>query len=272
MRLMVSARSRNFFLGLATLSAFLILTSSAWAQATSTNSVGGQVVDPQNAAVPGAEVTLTESATSEKLSTKTNNDGRYIFINVGSGTYSISISKTGFSTVQTQGLQVVIGEPVTYNATLAVGTTATTIEVSASAAELVTSNASVGASLTGAMLLDLPNMGRDVATLAILQPGTTQAGTFAGATAGAVSDQNTYQIDGGNATGDMLGNVTSYQTNFAGIRAARRLAPLLRPTSRRALKAWKNSRSPPSTRQPILITFDRRPGSDCHQPRNQSVS
>ena len=90
------------------------------------------------------------------------------------------------------------------------GATTTTIEVTSSAAEIVTTTASVGTSLSGQILQDLPNMGRDVSSLALLQPGTTLSGN----TAGAVTDQNTYQIDGGNATDDMSGNVTTYQTNF----------------------------------------------------------
>lgn len=205
----LSARTRfSFAFAAAMLSGLLLFSSAAWGQATSTNSVSGLVVDQQKAAVPGAEITLTDPTTNQSSVTKSNNDGRYIFINVSSGTYIVTVTKPGFSAVRTDTLQVVIGEPVTFNAVLAVGSTATTIKVVASAgAELVTSNSSVGSSLSGSILQDLPNMGRDVSTLAILQPGTTQSGTFAGATAGAVSDQNTYQIDGGNATDDMSGNV-----------------------------------------------------------------
>jgi Carboxypeptidase regulatory-like domain len=196
----------------------LFLASTAWPQATSSSSVSGLVTDAQNAAVPDAEVKLINTSTNETLVARTNDVGRYIFIDVGSGTYALTITKAGFSTVKADALQVVIGQPVTFDAVLPVSATATTVEVVATAgADLVTTNSSVGASLSGAILQDLPNMGRDTSTLALLQPGTTLAGTYAGATAGAVSDQNTYQIDGGNATDDMSGNVTSYQTNFTGI-------------------------------------------------------
>ncbi len=51
------------------------------------------------------------------------------------------------------------------------------------------------------------------ATLAVLQPGVTPGGY----TAGAVQDQNTYTIDGGNNSDDMAGNNTSYVTNFTGM-------------------------------------------------------
>ena len=207
---------RHFSVAKATvlLTGVILLSTSAWAQATSSSSVSGLVTDQQKSAIPGAEVKLVDPTTSQTSIAKTNDSGRYIFVNVGSGTYSLSVTKEGFSTFRTDALQVTIGQPLTVNATLQVGSTTTTIEVTSTAgAELVTTNASVGTSLTGQVLQDLPNMGRDVSTLALLQPGTT----LTGYTAGAVSDQNTYQIDGGNASDDMAGNVTSYQTNFIGL-------------------------------------------------------
>jgi hypothetical protein len=211
----VSARVKFSFAGFAVLVAGMsILSSSAWAQATSTSTVSGVVTDQQKAAVAGAVVKLLDPSTNQAATTTTNDAGRYIFVNVNSGTYSLSVTKSGFSVFVTDALPVTIGESVTVNAVLQVGSTTTVIEVIATAgAELVTTNAAVGTTLSGDALQDLPNMGRDVSTLAVLQPGTT----LTGFTAGSYNDQNTYQIDGGNATDDMAGNVTAYQTNFTGL-------------------------------------------------------
>ena len=84
------------------------------------------------------------------------------------------------------------------------------------AAELQTTSASVGTTVNSQALLALPNLGRDAATLTILQPGITPGGS----TAGAVNDQNTYLIDGGNNSDDMSGGTTSYTTNFTGLGGA----------------------------------------------------
>src|SRR5205807_3047664 len=73
-------------------------------------------------------------------------------------------------------------------------------------------NAAVGSTLTAEALALLPNLGRDVSTLAILQPGTAPGGQ----TAGSFSDQNVFMLDGGNNSDDMAGNNTSYVTNFTG--------------------------------------------------------
>src|SRR5262249_4123705 len=149
----------------------------AWSQATSTATVVGLVTDEQNAAVVGAEVRITDLGTGSSQATTTNDTGRYVLVNVSPGTYSITVTKQGFSAFKIGEQKVDVGTTLTINAALKVGSTSTTIEVSASAgAELQTTNATVGTTLTSAALQMLPNMGRDVSTLAVLQPGTTPGG------------------------------------------------------------------------------------------------
>ena len=107
-----------------------------------------------------------------------------------------------------------IGVVLTANASLKIGSTTTTVEVTASSgAELQTMNATVGNAMTQTSLLVLPNLGRDATSMAVLQPATTPGGNAAGA----VGDLNTYQLDGANITDDMGGNVTTYQTNSNGL-------------------------------------------------------
>src|SRR5579862_4057421 len=186
----------------------------AWAQATSTASVSGQVTDPQGAAIVGATVQMVEPNTNSNLTTQSNDVGRYIFVNVPSGTYSMTFSKSGFTSYRVSNTVVTVGASVTVNAKLEVGQTTTTVEVTATAgAELQTTSAAVGTAISGAQLQALPNMGREASTLAVLQPGVG----LDGSTAGAVRDQNTFQLDGGNNTDDMAGTNNSYVTNFAGL-------------------------------------------------------
>lgn len=185
-----------------------------FAQATSTATVTGQVTDQQGAAVPGAGIKLIDPATNAVQTATTNNDGRYVIVNAPPSTYKAVFTKPGFATSELQGITVEVGTTLTLNATLQVGAASTTVEVQAQAAtELQTTNASVGTTLSSSAILALPNLGRDVATLAVLQPGVNPGGY----TAGAVQDQNTYTIDGGNNSDDMAGNNTSYVTNFTGM-------------------------------------------------------
>jgi carboxypeptidase family protein len=82
--------SRLFFgLGL-TLGLLVCLSATpAWSQATSTSTVTGLVTDQQSSAITGAEVRLTDTGTGSALSTTTNDTGRYVFVNVSPGSYTI---------------------------------------------------------------------------------------------------------------------------------------------------------------------------------------
>src|SRR6266705_5258434 len=200
-------------LSLCCLAALLSLGTTLVRSQTSTSSITGQVTDQQNAAIVGAEVKMTDVATNAVQAASTNETGRYVFVNVPSGIYNLTYSKAGFSQGKVMGQKVEVGSVLTLNTTLQVGATSTTIEIKASAgAELQTTNAAVGTTITSETLMMLPNMGRDVSTLAVLQPGTTPSGM----TAGAFSDQNVFMLDGGNNSDDMAGNNTSYVTNFTG--------------------------------------------------------
>jgi hypothetical protein len=193
---------------------FLLGACIAWGQTSTAGTVAGLVTDEQNAVIPGATVKLTDTSTNEVMNSLTNTDGRYVFASVKPGKYNLSFGKDGFTSYRVDGQGVDIGQALTINATLKVGSTTTTVEVSASAgAELQTMNASVGNTLSNQSLMVLPNLGRDATSMAVLQPGTTPSGNAAGA----VGDLNTYQLDGANVTDDMGGNVTTYQTNMNGL-------------------------------------------------------
>src|SRR5579859_2793196 len=111
----VSAGRSTIFC-LAALSAGLVLNQrSASAQATYSASVSGGVTDSQQAIVPAAEVRLLDTGTNQIQTTKTNGAGRYIFVGVKSGTYSLSVGNDGFSTFRLAPLQVEIGATLTVN-------------------------------------------------------------------------------------------------------------------------------------------------------------
>ena len=193
--------------GLAYLSSTL-----AWSQSTATGTVSGQVSDAQRATIAGAEVKLADIATRQILSTVTNDAGRYIFLNVPPGTYNLTFTKGGFSNYQVNGQAVNVGEVLTINAAMEVGATTTTVEVtSVAGAELQTTNSTVGSTITGDAMIYLPNLGREASTLAIFQPGVSPEGSVAGA----MYDQNTFQLDGGNNSNDMDGSMNVYTPSYA---------------------------------------------------------
>src|ERR1700756_4422186 len=71
-----------------------------WGQSVDSGTVVGTITDPTGAVVDGAAVKLTDISTNLSRTTTTGNGGHYTFVNVTPGTYSIAVSKSGFSTTQ----------------------------------------------------------------------------------------------------------------------------------------------------------------------------
>ncbi len=188
------------------------------AQSSQTNgNVTGTVTDQTGAAVPAATVTLTDEATGISLKETTNTAGVYLFQNVNIGTYNLAVEKSGFRKSVVEHQTVTTGTNLTLNLSLEVGSTSETVEVKEVAgAELQTESATMGSSLGGDAILQLPTIGRDVSSLVFLQP--TAAPTFNGAEgnttsgniAGNFADQNTFMLDGGNNTSDLDGDNATY--------------------------------------------------------------
>src|SRR5579872_7345334 len=190
---------------------FTIAPKATLAQSSSTGTVSGTVTDNTGAVVPDAAVTLTDKATGNSRTATTTSSGQYIFAYVVPGTYDVKVTKQGFQTTVVSNQIVQVGTQLTVNAKLQIGSVSTTVEVtSIPGAELQTMDATVGSSLSGAIIMNLPNQSRDASTLAVLQPGQN----INGATGGVETDQNSFQLDGGFATDDMSGDNNTYIASF----------------------------------------------------------
>ena len=189
----------------------------------SASSVTGRVTDSSGAVIGDCDVTLTDISTKIPISTHSNNVGLYVFSNVPPGHYDLTVTKTGFNKSEVRAQEVVTGQALTLNVVLEVGAITQTVEVvSVAGAELQTLNATMGTSISGDEVLQLPTINRDIASLVFLQP--TVAPTFgaegnvtSGQIAGAMSDQNTYLLDGGNNTSEFDGDNGTYVGARSGV-------------------------------------------------------
>src|ERR1700736_5463197 len=120
----------------ALLCVFALCPASLHAQSASTGIVAGQVTDPSDSAIVGATVTLTDKSTNLARTVLTNDVGRYIFVDVAPGVYTISVNKTGFRVTRIAEQQVQVGLTATVNVKLEIGSVAETVEVTASGADL----------------------------------------------------------------------------------------------------------------------------------------
>jgi Carboxypeptidase regulatory-like domain len=187
-------------------------SNPAFAQSAASGTVSGQVKDQQGLAVPGVQIKLIDPSTNITLSTTSNESGRFIIPNVNPGIYNITFTKPGFSTQKVDRQDVRVAEILNLNITLEIGQVSSVVEVTtAPGAELQTVNATVGTTVSGPSLTYLPIFGSDVSSLAVFQPGVSPEG----AVAGAMYDQNTFQLDGGNNSNDMDGSMRDYTGSYS---------------------------------------------------------
>jgi len=183
----------------------LVLLSSLRLQAqVDTGMVLGTVVDVSGAAIPGAEVTLANEDTNATLTTRAVSDGSYRFTPVRIGHYRLLASFQGFRTILRRGVIVNVGAAVVVDFILKPGSIKETMEVNASPSLLQTQDASVGQTIDGRSLNNLPLNGRNYTFLAQLAAGVNspQADTRGNAATGAFAangyrpSQNNYLLDG----------------------------------------------------------------------------
>jgi hypothetical protein len=136
----------------------------------STGSISGTVTDPQGAAVADAKVTVSNKETGTSQTSKTNGDGSFTSGSLPPGNYQILIESPNFRTVQ--GTAVVqVGQIATFSPKLELGSSSNIIEVTGSAVQINSEQATVQDVLTAADIDQLPVNGRNFLDLATLEPG-----------------------------------------------------------------------------------------------------
>lgn len=171
---------------------FLLFSVSAFAQ-TGTSSVRGTVTDPQNRAVAGASVTLTNVEKNFSRTQTTNQEGRYVFIAVPPGIYRLEVEGSGFKKTAITDVQARVDTALDLNVKLEIGAVTETVNVSsAGEAPLNTTDATLGNAIEGRRIVDLPLNARNIVGLLSVQPGVTPQGYVNGGR----SDQANVTLDG----------------------------------------------------------------------------
>ena len=149
----------------------LLATVSLWAQ-TFRGTILGTVTDPTGAVVAGAKVTVKNTGTGLERTTETSADGSYSVPELPIGTYTVTITQSGFQTSITTGVTVDVAVERRVDAAMKTGEVATKVEVSADQLPMVeTTTNDMGGVLTAKTVEDLPVNGRDYTKLIFLNPG-----------------------------------------------------------------------------------------------------
>lgn len=162
--------TKRFLIGCLLLAAALAAPPGALAQ-QQLGAIQGTIVDQSRAVLPGVTVTVTNLDTGVTRETLTNETGVYRVLSLDPGRYRVAAALQGFRTATQNEVVVSVGATLGVNFTLAPGGIEEAIEVRATAPDIQTEKADISAVVEQKKINDLPLVGRNVLSLAALQPG-----------------------------------------------------------------------------------------------------
>jgi hypothetical protein len=149
------------------------LASLAGAQTQiTTGVVQGTVVDPSGAVVPGAEVEAKNLGTNAHRTLTTGDDGRFVFLQLAPGPYTVTVKKDGFATLVQENVNVSVGQTVGLRLAMQVSGAQETVTVSGTSTVDV-SRTEVSNTLNETTIATTPILGRKFEDLLTLTPGVS---------------------------------------------------------------------------------------------------
>ena len=192
--------------------ALLILAAAPASAQTAYGTVLGTITDPSAAAIPGAQVRVTNVGTNISNQVTTGTGGGYAVTRLIPGQYRVEVSYEGFKTAASSELTLLVNQSLRFDATLEPGTIETVVEVVATGTLIETDTSSVGKVVENKQIVDLPMVSRNFTDLIVLSPATvtdnqgalgneqnsfrTRLSGGASFIGGGRGADNTYMIDG----------------------------------------------------------------------------
>src|SRR5438445_3830714 len=154
--------------------AFVVLAAASLLEQTCRGTILATVTDPSGAVVAGAKVTAKNVNTGLERTTQTSADGSYSIPELPIGTYTVTVSQSGFQTSSTTNVAVDVAAERRVDVALKTGEAVTVVEVSGETLPQVeTTTDTLGTTFTAAQAKDLPLNGRDFQKLIFLTPGVS---------------------------------------------------------------------------------------------------
>ncbi|MBI3695007.1 MAG: carboxypeptidase regulatory-like domain-containing protein [Acidobacteria bacterium] len=194
-------------------------------------SLTGNVKDASEAAVSNATVTITSVETNQSRQTVTNEVGGYSFPTVQAGTYTLRVTKEGFSAFSESNVVVTINTVTRVDVALRVGAVTETVTVTGEVAMLQTDRSEVRAEINSATFQNLPvAIGRNYQQLFRMLPGfrppsnahsvpTNPSRALTFNVNGASYSINNTRIDGASSNAPWLPHITSFVPTLEAIDA-----------------------------------------------------
>jgi len=161
----------------------------------------GVVTDNTGAAIPNADVTLTDTQTGLILKTRTNGSGEYFFAPIKTGNYTVSATAPNFETTIQQDIIVHVTDRLNIPLALKPGKVSETVTVTSAAPIMQTQTAETAVDIDSKFLNDAPLENRNWIFIAQEAPGTTPfvgrgSGNGDFSSNGQHEEQNNFMLDG----------------------------------------------------------------------------
>src|SRR4051794_13409671 len=187
--------------------AVLLVPVGGSAQTVAVAQLSGTVLDESGGALPGVEVTVTQTDTGMTRFVITGDKGNYVFTNLPVGPYKLTAKLSGFSGFEQTGIVLTVGDTRSVNVGMKVGGLTETVRVQADANLVETRSVNVGTVVPQEQIVSLPLNGRSVLQLIVLSgsavenPGLTDnrqyPNSVAISVAGGTGNSTMYLVDGG---------------------------------------------------------------------------
>ena len=181
-----------------------------------TGSVSGFVKDGTGAVVPSAKISLTNTSTNVQVSTTSDNNGEFQFLQLAPANYSLVVESKGFKKTNIASVLVQVDQITRAEVTLEVGSITDSVQVEAVAPLLENDKSTMSSVVDSRNISSMPLNGRNSLDLALITPGVvpTATGTqvFSFNVAGARSQSNLYLWDGvSNMDTQVNGNLNNFR-------------------------------------------------------------
>jgi outer membrane receptor protein involved in Fe transport len=188
-------------------SALLLVTAIPMLAQERFGGLTGTVTDPSAAALPGATITVTNTASGAMRTVVSGGDGTFEFRDLEPGRYNVSVELQGFQTMQANDVLVLLGRSAQLNAQLKLGQVSETVQVTADAVRQIDMKSTTIAHNVTSEELDRMPKARTFQSVAIASPGVNQGDIEGGIQVnGASGAENTYTVDGVNTNSLLYGS------------------------------------------------------------------
>ncbi|MBI3662303.1 MAG: TonB-dependent receptor [Acidobacteria bacterium] len=195
--------------------ALVVLIGSAALAQVNTVDLDVRVLDPSDAAIKGAKVTVKNVATSATRTGESDESGRALFVQLPPGRYQVTVEASGFARLVNPELVLTIGQAAEFHAHMKIQTGAETITVTETTEMIEVRRTAVAETVDSRRIASLPINGRNYInfTLTNSQAARDSAPSIGAAPTsginfgGARARSNQVSVDGADATDNSVNGV-----------------------------------------------------------------